>query len=898
MKKISPIFLLTFILLIQSTSTRAVTSLIAGWDFQTTATGGTAAAAAPSAPTTYAANFGTGNIYMNGTNGASSWVTATSGNEVTSFGGSNLNTSGTSLSTVTSGSSALAIVGGVGGTAANGKFIVFKFSMTGFTNLSLTYATQKTATGFGTQTWEYSTNGTTWFSVGAVTTIPTSFAVQTFSGITGLDNAATAYLRLTPTGASNASGNNRIDNIQLNATAGGASVSASALTSFGSVCTGTTAGPNSFTITGTSLSTANVTVGALSGYTYSTTSGGTYTTSLSLTQPGGAYSQQIFVDFNPSLVQSYNGNIPVGGGGASSINVAAVGSGINTLPTVVTGSTSGITTTFATCAGSITVNGCSPTTAYGIEYSLTNGFTPGTGTQVASTNISGGNFTSDLTPLLPGTTYYYRAYATTAVSTYYGSQSSFLTTALVATLSSGSLASFGSVCTGSTAGPNSFTITGSGLTTANVNVGPLTGYTFSTTSGGSYTTSLSLTQPGGAYSQAIFVKFSPTLVQSYAGNIPVNGGGALLPSDVAADGTGVAPPSQPSAIVGLAAPCKNTTGVTYSVTNVPGTTYAWTFPTGWTQTAGTNTNSVIVTTTTTSGTVTVIPNNGFCNGPAQTLAVAPINIPSTPSAIVGSAGVCSGATGLTYSVTNVSGITYTWVLPSGWSQTAGGTINSITVDAGTTGGTISVTPSNASCSGTAQTLVVSINALPVISSATSTTACTGGPVTLTVNGSNFSDYRWSDPAAATSGLVYQQNFNSLPSTGSVTWVDNTTIPGWYASSSNIATTGVNSGTGSNNAGGIYSFGAASASDRALGSLASGGSNTITYGVKLNNSTGAPVNRVFVQYTGEQWRDGGSGAVANSLTFSYSTTATTLTTGSYTAATALDYTSTVAAGGAA
>ncbi|MCW3125069.1 MAG: hypothetical protein JWO03_727, partial [Bacteroidetes bacterium] len=42
----------------------------------------------------------------------------------------------------------------------------------------------------------------------------------------------------------------------------------------------------------------------------------------------------------------------------------------------------------------------------------------------------------------------------------------------------------------------------------------------------------------------------------------------------------------------------------------------------------------------------------------------------------------------------------------------------------------------------------------------------------------------------------------------------------------------------------------------------------------------------------------SGAVANSLTFSYSTTATTLTTGSYTAATALDYTSTVAAGGAA
>ncbi|MBK7308566.1 MAG: hypothetical protein IPI88_17190, partial [Chitinophagaceae bacterium] len=77
-------------------------------------------------------------------------------------------------------------------------------------------------------------------------------------------------------------------------------LTATALTAFGNVCVNTTAGPNSFTITGTTLNATNVTVGALAGFTYSTTAGGTYTTTLSLSQPGGAYSQQIFVQFTPT----------------------------------------------------------------------------------------------------------------------------------------------------------------------------------------------------------------------------------------------------------------------------------------------------------------------------------------------------------------------------------------------------------------------------------------------------------------------------------------------------------------------------------------------------------------------------------------------------------------------
>jgi hypothetical protein len=80
--------------------------------------------------------------------------------------------------------------------------------------------------------------------------------------------------------------------------------------------------------------------------------------------------------------------------------------------------------------------------------------------------------------------------------------------------------------------------------------------------------------------------------------------------------------------------------------------------------------------------------------------------PSQPSEITGSTSVCPNETGLVYSVTNVAGVEYNWSLPSGWTPTAGAGTNSITVTAGTAGGTISVTPSNGCGNGTARTLAV------------------------------------------------------------------------------------------------------------------------------------------------------------------------------------------------
>ena len=191
--------------------------LLAGWDFQTTTSGGTAAAAVPNSPATYVANFGTGTIYLNSSFGSSTWITATTGNEVSGFGGTAVN-AGTGFSTSTSGVGALALLGGTS-QSANGKYVVFKFSMANRKDLVVSYATQRTGTGFNSQLWEYSTDGTTWHAMQTISSIPASFATTTLNTITGLDNASTAYLRLTVSGATSSTGNNRLDNIQLTAAA-------------------------------------------------------------------------------------------------------------------------------------------------------------------------------------------------------------------------------------------------------------------------------------------------------------------------------------------------------------------------------------------------------------------------------------------------------------------------------------------------------------------------------------------------------------------------------------------------------------------------------------------------------------------------------------------------------
>jgi hypothetical protein len=219
---------------IVSISSSASAALVAAWDFQTTTNGGTAVLAAPNTPNVLTANFGSGALYLNGANGSSSWVTTTTPsntNEVSAFAGTAINAD-TDIGMATSTAvGALALLGGAGSGspatyAANGKGIVFALNLEGLQNLTVSLAAQRTSTGFTSQIWETSIDGSSWSSWGSfasgtgVGTITTGFAnsgVLSLNGTSALDNAATAYVRVTFFGATGSSGNNRLDNIIFNA---------------------------------------------------------------------------------------------------------------------------------------------------------------------------------------------------------------------------------------------------------------------------------------------------------------------------------------------------------------------------------------------------------------------------------------------------------------------------------------------------------------------------------------------------------------------------------------------------------------------------------------------------------------------------------------------------------
>ena len=105
---------------------------------------------------------------------------------------------------------------------ANGKSVLFIFSMSGYESLIVSFATRGTATGFNSGVWSWSTDNSTYTTLAGVNTATrtTTFGVATadFSTELGLNDSATAYLQYTLSGATSSSGNNRLDNIQFNAT--------------------------------------------------------------------------------------------------------------------------------------------------------------------------------------------------------------------------------------------------------------------------------------------------------------------------------------------------------------------------------------------------------------------------------------------------------------------------------------------------------------------------------------------------------------------------------------------------------------------------------------------------------------------------------------------------------
>lgn len=131
---------------------------------------------------------------------------------------------------------------------------------------------------------------------------------------------------------------------------------------------------------------------------------------------------------------------------------------------------------------------------------------------------------------------------------------------------------------------------------------------------------------------------------------------------------------------------------------------------------------------------------------------------------------------------------------------------------------------------------------------------------------------------------YTQNFNTLRATAGTS----TTLPtGWrLLETGSNANTSYASDAGSTATGNTYSYGTGTNTERAFGALRSS-SLISTMGVQIRNSTGQTITSITITYTGEQWRCGATGRT-DQLDFQYSTSATSLSTGTWTDNNTLDF----------
>lgn len=173
--------------------------------------------------------------------------------------------------------------------------------------------------------------------------------------------------------------------------------------------------------------------------------------------------------------------------------------------------------------------------------------------------------------------------------------------------------------------------------------------------------------------------------------------------------------------------CSNaTTGLSYSVANIPGTTYSWSVPPGATITSSPiNTNSITMNMGTNSGSVIV----NAVNACGTATSIVTVNLAPNPTiTVTPDQSICPGESAF---LAAGGAATFTW-MP--------GNITTQTISVNPTSTTIyTVTGDNGICTST-NTIQVTPIPNPTLSISPNATVCSGTPATLTVNGA--SNYTW------------------------------------------------------------------------------------------------------------------------------------------------------------
>ena len=202
-------------------------------------------------------------------------------------------------------------------------------------------------------------------------------------------------------------------------------------------------------------------------------------------------------------------------------------------------------------------------------------------------------------------------------------------------------------------------------------------------------------------------------------------------------------PDQPSAITGTGTVCQNQSGVIFSVTNVAGVSYTWTYSgTGFTISSGSGTNSIIAnySASATSGTLSVTCDNSCGSSPESTLAITVNTAPTSVSAFASPNPICLGSNLSLWS--GGTGVTsWAWSGPGGYTSAlqfppAFAVTNS-------NAGVFTVTATNSCGSTTGSTVNVTLNSLPPAPSAGTNTPGQTSIVWNWNTASGATSYQWS-----------------------------------------------------------------------------------------------------------------------------------------------------------
>ena len=438
---------------------------------------------------------------------------------------------------------------------------------------------------------------------------------------------------------------------------------------------------------------------------------------------------------------------------------------------------------------------------------------------------------------------------------------------------------------GTASAAQTFTVTGANLS-ADLTVTAPTGFEVAT-NGTDFAGSKILTQSAGAVSGTISVRIGASTPQGALASANVTLVSGVTSANVAVSGTVTAAGAPLVAVSPTSA-----TGLTNYVGQVSAST-------NYTVTGTNLVSDLVVTASTNAIEVSTNSSTGFTNS----FSLAPSGSGTLSNTVYVRISALAPAGAVSATVSNVSGVASNNFTVSGTVTTPALTLvlNPTTVaeDAGASASTgtvgiptalssnlvVSLVSSNTAAATVPSTVtitngetnatfdiaaVANTNSLanqtaPITASATNYTSASAtltvqnvdaAPVsTISLASLATDSYTQSFDALGTASIAGAISFTAGVQTSLAAVTGSSTLNGWYATKvggSSSAATAITAEAGGGTSGLVYSYGAASASDRALGMLASG-SNIMAIGALIKNDTGATINSIKVSFTAEFWR---------------------------------------------